>query len=98
MERGAALVQLGPEVEAVMLTSLASQWSLFRADADRVTGNLLDGRSEAVQDPHELRIAGKQLRYTVEMMQKSGHRPGTAFVRTVKRMQEELGLWHVFSR
>lgn len=46
------------------------------------------------QNPHELRIAGKALRYTLEMADAEGRSPGKAVVKTFKRMQELLGDWH----
>lgn len=45
-------------------------------------------------DPHELRIAGKALRYTLEMAAAEGHALPGKLPRTFKRMQESLGLWH----
>jgi len=46
------------------------------------------------QDPHELRIAGKLLRYTLELAQSEGHDLPAAVLRQFKRMQELLGNWH----
>lgn len=45
-------------------------------------------------DPHELRIAGKALRYTLEMAAKQGHDLPKSIGKTFKQMQEHLGLWH----
>ena len=45
-------------------------------------------------DPHELRIAGKALRYTLEMASKQGHDLQKSIGKTFKQMQEHLGLWH----
>ncbi|HEX8910856.1 MAG TPA: CHAD domain-containing protein [Humisphaera sp.] len=46
------------------------------------------------QNPHDLRIAGKALRYTLEMAEVEGHSPGAAVMKLFKRMQELLGTWH----
>lgn len=48
------------------------------------------------QNPHDLRIAGKALRYTLEMAEAEGHAPGAGVMRQFKRMQELLGAWHDF--
>ena len=45
-------------------------------------------------DPHGLRIAGKALRYTLEMAAIEGHKLPPALTRAFKSMQESLGLWH----
>jgi CHAD domain-containing protein len=46
------------------------------------------------QDPHELRISGKALRYTLEMAVVQGHKLPGSVTKRFKRMQEGLGLWH----
>ena len=46
------------------------------------------------QDPHELRISGKALRYTLEMAVVQGHRLPGSVAKSFKKMQEGLGLWH----
>ena len=56
------------------------------AAAAPVAGTLLD--------PHELRIAGKALRYTLEMAVKQGYTLPGSVTKTFKHMQESLGLWH----
>ncbi|HEY2589165.1 MAG TPA: CHAD domain-containing protein [Tepidisphaeraceae bacterium] len=45
-------------------------------------------------DPHELRIAGKLLRYTLECAQSQGHDLPSGVLRDFKQMQEALGNWH----
>ena len=98
------VIALGGDVDALMLESLASQWTAFAGQAERLTRQMLvdmvdgggdgDARDADVQDPHELRIAGKQLRYTFEMLADSGQKLPAVTARTFKRMQAELGLWH----
>jgi CHAD domain-containing protein len=48
------------------------------------------------QDPHELRIAGKALRYTLDMARHQGHPLPTDVAKSFKKMQEALGMWHDF--
>ncbi len=45
-------------------------------------------------DPHQLRIAGKSLRYTLEMAREHGVRLSASVTGLFKRMQTALGLWH----
>jgi CHAD domain-containing protein len=45
-------------------------------------------------DPHQLRIAGKSLRYTLEMAREHGVRLSASITTLFKRMQTALGLWH----
>jgi hypothetical protein len=45
-------------------------------------------------DPHELRIAGKALRYTLELAIGGGHPLPAAVSKNFKRMQDALGIWH----
>lgn len=47
-----------------------------------------------VPDPHELRIAGKVLRYTLEMAAAQGHKVPKSAARLFKSLQEHLGVWH----
>jgi CHAD domain-containing protein len=81
------IVSLGGVTEELMVASLGAQWNNFasmtrQADLFRP------------QDPHELRIAGKLLRYTFEMLRCTRDKPPAAVVRTFKRMQDALGDWH----
>src|SRR5439155_26632862 len=82
------VMALGEVGETLMVASLGAQWDAFVAmtrqfDLFRPT------------DPHELRIAGKLLRYTFEMLRFTrGHKPPANVVRTFKRMQDALGDWH----
>lgn len=45
-------------------------------------------------NPHELRIAGKSLRYTLEMAAEQGHKLPKSVLKTFKAIQEYLGAWH----
>jgi CHAD domain-containing protein len=82
-------------VDALMLASLRSQWDAFVASADSRAGRLFIGeQGDDVTNPHELRIAGKMLRYTFEMLDEAGHALPPMVRRTFKRMQNALGDWH----
>ena len=54
------------------------------------------GFQPARGNPHELRIEGKALRYTLEMAKESGLPIPAAVARKFKRFQDLLGLWHDF--
>ena len=93
------VVTLADDVSGLMLASLAEQWAAFARQADGLANHLLDdeeNHAAAAQDPHALRIAGKQLRYTFEMLAAEGHKLPADVGRTFKRMQSELGAWHDF--
>ncbi len=47
-------------------------------------------------DPHQLRIAGKSLRYTLELAEADGRELPDQLLKTFKKMQECLGDWHDF--
>jgi CHAD domain-containing protein len=51
-------------------------------------------QAEKMSDPHLLRLAGKSLRYTLEMAKAQKLRLPAAVLRHFKRMQDALGLWH----
>jgi CHAD domain-containing protein len=82
-------------VDSLLAESLHLQLDAFAERAhgvDRQIGGSPDpvGR----HDPHELRIAGKLLRYTLELAQSQGHALPTSILRHFKQMQESLGNWH----
>lgn len=52
------------------------------------------GFDDVRQDPHELRISGKALRYTLEMAVVQGHDLPGSLTKTFKKMQDALGVWH----
>jgi CHAD domain-containing protein len=74
----------------LLVESLHLQLDAFVEQADRLTAGV------AAQDPHQLRIAGKALRYTLEMAVAQGHDLHGSVLKTFKRMQETLGAWHDF--
>jgi CHAD domain-containing protein len=87
----------GEAIDSLLGESLHLQLEAFAEQADRMTetADSADGDGNAVrQDPHALRIAGKALRYTLELAAVEGHALPHELTKTFKRMQESLGLWH----
>lgn len=75
--------------------SLHLQLDAFAERAGGVVRQLAGAVDSAERhDPHELRIAGKLLRYTLELAQSQGHKLPAAIMRDFKQMQESLGNWH----
>jgi CHAD domain-containing protein len=81
--------EAGDAVDGLLANSVHLQLDAF---IERATGVTTGDRS--ANDPHELRIAGKALRYTLEMAVASGHPLPPAVAKTFKRMQDALGAWH----
>jgi len=81
-------------IDSLLAESLHLQLDAFAERADRRVNQHADIAPEDRQDPHQLRIAGKIFRYTLEMAQEQGHKLPASVMRTFKRMQEALGLWH----
>jgi CHAD domain-containing protein len=75
--------------QSLLAGSLHEQLEDFARQADE-----LSGEAANKADPHTLRIAGKSLRYTIEMAQASGHKLPKEVGRAFKRMQAALGTWH----
>jgi CHAD domain-containing protein len=84
------------EVDARITQALLDQLDDFARRADAVFGPRPDQSADVNddRDPHALRIAGKSLRYTVEIAAAAGHPLPIAAGRTFKKMQDALGLWH----
>lgn len=82
-------------IDSLLAESLHMQMELFALQAGRLCGTIPmpDGQA-TLQDPHELRITGKILRYTLEMAAVQGHPLPEGIQKAFKKMQESLGLWH----
>jgi CHAD domain-containing protein len=76
--------------------SLTVRLDEFCRQADLHSGVevLQDTNGLSKLNPHELRIIGKALRYTLEMAVEEGVRVPAPVMRTFKRTQSLLGLWH----
>ena len=70
----------------------------FAARADRLaTDHPASGVAESASAPddvHALRVAGKLLRYTLELAEPLGHDVPRSVVKDFKALQEALGQWH----
>lgn len=80
-------------VDALIGQSLHQQMDAFAAEADRLVSPD-EHRDETRPDPHAVRIAGKSLRYTLEMADAAGHALPTDILKSFKQMQDALGSWH----
>jgi CHAD domain-containing protein len=88
--------QLEPTARALAQGSVLSQLDSFKERADAVSRMNTDADCLSGEDLHELRIAGKLLRYTLELSQPVGYQLPAAVFRSFKKLQEALGLWHDF--
>jgi CHAD domain-containing protein len=84
----------GDGLHTLISESLHLQLDRFVEYADVISGRVTVPANPAMSDPHQLRIAGKALRYTLDMAVAGGHKLPTAVGRAFKQMQDALGLWH----
>jgi CHAD domain-containing protein len=82
------------KVDELIGQSLHLQLDEFIQHANAIAGISVATSTEAMLDPHELRIAGKALRYTLELAVGGGHQLPARVTKLFKRMQDALGLWH----
>jgi CHAD domain-containing protein len=78
--------------DGLIRDSLSRQLAEFSKEANRLADPDPSGPSRV--DPHAIRIAGKSLRYTLEMAKVDGHPLSGDVTKTFKRLQDALGLWH----
>jgi len=78
-----------------------AQVRAFAARADRVAAGPDAGPVDHANPPdaspddvHELRVAGKLLRYTLELAEPLGHEVPRSVAKEFKALQDALGLWH----
>jgi hypothetical protein len=85
-------------IDSLLVESIHLQLDAFAERADRLVSPAPQGPqgTPVPLDVHELRIAGKALRYTLEMARAHGRPLDRHVTRTFKRMQDALGLWHEF--
>ncbi len=83
-------------VDTLLSVSLKEQLEAFVRRANALVGDkpVDPGDDPATNDPHALRVAGKNLRYGLEMAAAQGHKLPAAVMRSFKQMQDALGLWH----
>lgn len=87
------VIEAQEAIDSLLAESLHLQLDAFAERADAIAGPGDDGSTQR-QDPHQVRIAGKLLRYTLELAQAQGHKLPASVVRSFKKMQERLGDWH----
>ena len=90
------IVDAAGAVESLLARSLHLQLDAFAEQAGWIALPDDPAAGQPRHDPHELRIAGKALRYTLEMAVAQGHALPASVMKTFKRMQELLGAWHDF--
>lgn len=75
-------------VDSLLAESLHDQIDTFAARAAELAA------AAPGVDPHAVRIAGKALRYTLELAAAHGHPLDESLFKTFKKMQDALGTWH----
>jgi CHAD domain-containing protein len=78
----------------LLAESLHLQLDRFGEQADRQSGRVTAAADQPGIDPHSLRIAGKLLRYSLELAVAGGRKVPARVLRLFKRLQDALGLWH----
>jgi CHAD domain-containing protein len=71
----------------------------FAKESDRLVAPLSHEEARSLGehvDPHAIRIAGKSLRYTLEMARVQSFEFSGDVLKSFKQMQDALGLWHDF--
>lgn len=77
--------------------SLHEQLLAFASAADALCKKGRRRPTGQAADPHAVRIAGKALRYTLEMAREADHPLPREILKTFKNMQDALGLWHDYA-
>jgi CHAD domain-containing protein len=86
-------LQAEPKLPALLAESLNRQVTRFLECAAALrAGSSAD--VPATQNPHEVRIAGRRLRYTVELAAAEGYGLDPVLMRIFKKMHQAIGLWH----
>ena len=106
-QRDAARTEAARQTPGKVLAKLASWWDIragiadCREAVDSLLSQTIHLRLDAfieqagqTGNPHELRIIGKGLRYTLEMAAEQGRPLPKSVLRTFKTIQQFLGDWH----
>ncbi len=100
------LLESSAAVDGLIASSVRAQLDAFASASDglvrahpggaarRTASKGSPAGSDHAPDIHGVRIAGKHLRYTLEMAQAQGHDIPSKLLKTFKSMQDALGLWH----
>jgi CHAD domain-containing protein len=81
--------EVAPALRWRIAESAREQFFAFATDANA----LLEPTGASV-DPHQVRIDGKRLRYTLEIALSAGVRLPKSLLRRFKKLQDMLGTWH----
>jgi CHAD domain-containing protein len=84
------IVESAQAVDSLLSQSLHLKFDAFAEQAAQLGNDPAAHRN----DPHQLRIAGKSLRYTLEMAKEQGHKLPGSILKVFKKMQDALGDWH----
>ena len=88
------VIDAGSEASTLLTKSLHLQLDQFAAQATWLAAYMDNPDGVEKRDPHQLRIAGKALRYTLEMAKREGFVLKNDVAKTFKKLQEALGDWH----
>lgn len=90
------------EAAALIARAAPEQMAEFARRADAVTRPPGRGKdsapaAEPAEDVHDLRIAAKAMRYTLELCTPLGFRLPASVAKRFKKLQDALGLWHDYA-
>ncbi len=95
------VIESAEAVPSLLAESLHLQTDAFAEQADWLTGEkpAPDSPDAAAHPPdvHQVRIEGKNLRYTLELAAAEGVSLPKKVFKAFKAMQDELGLWHDYA-
>jgi CHAD domain-containing protein len=84
-----------PTIHRRAAREVPEQLASFRECADEISSFRREPSAAGLgSDVHELRIAGKLLRYTLELATPLGYQLSPTVLRSFKQLQDALGLWH----
>ncbi len=92
--------QIEPQIHQAVVPRIMDQLGAFADKAESLSRPPREGgepNSGLPSDPHELRIAGKLLRYTLEIAAATGVEVPRPILKGFKQMQDALGLWHDYA-
>ncbi len=104
LEKGSEVVTAIAGIDPATLNThiasgLAERWLAFGtlAELQSVGGASVGGAGGvggAGVDPHELRLAGKEARYAMELAAAHGFEVSPDLLKRMKQLQDDLGAWH----
>ena len=85
---------LADEYRPLIAGGVHAGFDEFSVLSDLLSHQLAEREGLSGIDPHELRIAGKHLRYSLELAAADGAPLPSDVFKDFKKMQDALGLWH----